>query len=312
MKTRLLMIIGIVGFASLVVPNVFGICSSSPCENSPMKPESNYRFIDFSYVYYSGEPIQFTLEKTLNDDCNSYTVKIIDQDGNFVWNGGAYVLCDPTDDSNSISSQIKIGHSENHPIIINKLGKYYLEIEFDNAFIKQEFVIRQNTSVNILKVNDLFSGFFTDADMRLSGHVFEVGNQIKLQQRIDNNSYNSEQKGTLNFYFYPSLSQESSEFHKSFDFDINPHTYEIFVVEHAVGKPGFFVIETDPIMEEPYQLGGYSYLFSVVDEYSKGYEKNNECSENFRSVIKPDYSTVVYVSDDTFFKLTQQRGWRNS
>ena len=61
-------------------------------------------------------------------------------------------------------------------------------------------------------------------------------------------------------------------------------------------------------MAEPYYLGGYSYVFTVVDEYSKAFDKDNGCNENFRPMMKPDYSAVVCVTNDTYLKLLQH-GW---
>lgn len=64
------------------------------------------------------------------------------------------ISCDPASISNSVSVQIKIGYNENRPIIINESGKYYLEVEFDDVFIKQEFVVRQGQGgINIDKTD---------------------------------------------------------------------------------------------------------------------------------------------------------------
>ncbi len=146
-------------------------------------------------------------------------------------------------------------------------------------------------STHILETNSLNSGFFTDDYARISDYIFEVGREVKFQQRLDNNSTNSDQKGTLDFYFYRSGDQNYDDLLKTFDFDINPYTYEIFAIDYKIKQSGFFIIESVPIMDEPYRLGGSSFLFSVVDSHSKAYEKDNGCNENFRSLIKPDYST---------------------
>ncbi|WP_297443659.1 hypothetical protein [Nitrosopumilus sp.] len=104
--------------------------------------EESIKFIDFSYTYTLGKPIQFILEKPRDANCNSYTAKITDDKGNFVLGWGADISCDPTVVSNPI--QTKIGYSESKPIIINESGKYHLEVEFIDAFIKQEFTVREN------------------------------------------------------------------------------------------------------------------------------------------------------------------------
>ncbi|WP_297466053.1 hypothetical protein [Nitrosarchaeum sp.] len=104
--------------------------------------ESTLKFIDFSYAHTVGVPIQFILEKAINADCNSYNAKITDENGNFILGWGEEISCDPDSVPNPV--QTKIGYKENKPIIINESGKYYLEVEFVDAFTKQEFVVRQN------------------------------------------------------------------------------------------------------------------------------------------------------------------------
>lgn len=102
----------------------------------------NLKFIDFSYTHTVGEPIQFIIEKTRDTNCNSYDAKITDDEGNFVLGWGAEISCDPNFVSNLV--QTKIGYNESKPIIINESGRYYLEVEFVDAVIKREFVVRQN------------------------------------------------------------------------------------------------------------------------------------------------------------------------
>jgi len=109
-----------------------------------IQSEEKYQFVDFSYAHIIGEPIKFILEKTRDSNCNSYNAKITDDDGNFIWGGGADISCDPTSISSSVLYQTKIGYNEDHPIIINESGKYYLEVEFRDVFIKREFAVRQN------------------------------------------------------------------------------------------------------------------------------------------------------------------------
>lgn len=104
-------------------------------------------FIDFPKIYPTSEPIQFVLEKTAYNNCNSYDAKITDKDGNFIWNEGVDVECNANVNPSLVTSKIKIGYKEYHPIIINESGKYYIEIEIDNMFTKREFVVRQNHGV---------------------------------------------------------------------------------------------------------------------------------------------------------------------
>ena len=141
MKTRLLMIIGIIGFTGLFVSDASGF-DMSPLQSA----DEHLEFIDFQSTYQAGIPIQFILEKTRNSNCNSYNAKITDEDGNFIWGGGADISCDAINNTSSEISQTKIGYNENHSIIINESGTYYLEVEFSDAFTKREFKVRQNTA----------------------------------------------------------------------------------------------------------------------------------------------------------------------
>ena len=109
----------------------------------------------------------------------------------------------------------------------------------DIPFAFNAYAQTDNDSGQVLKVNDLHSGFFTDANTRISHHVFEVGQTVKAQQRIDNNSTNSEQKGTLEFSFNGALSSDHFEHIETFDFDIKPYTYEIFGIEYTTKKNRF-------------------------------------------------------------------------
>ncbi|MCE2506414.1 MAG: hypothetical protein J4F36_08110 [Nitrosopumilaceae archaeon] len=141
MKSRILIIIGIIGFTGLLVPDASGF-GISPLQST----DEHFEFIDFQANYQAGIPIQFILEKTRDSNCNSYNAKITDKDGNFIWGGGADILCDAISNPSSEILQTKIGYDENHPIIINASGAYYLEVEFYDKFTKQEFKVRQNTA----------------------------------------------------------------------------------------------------------------------------------------------------------------------
>ncbi len=148
MKTRLLIITSTV-FALCFVGTAFATHDPTYNHSVPFGLlESNYQFIDFSYMNTVGDHIQFTLEKTRDSNCDSYNAEITDEDGNFVWGGGADVSCDSNSISNHVLHQTKIGYNEDHSIIINTPGKYYLEIEFNNLFIKREFVVKPKSSVS--------------------------------------------------------------------------------------------------------------------------------------------------------------------
>lgn len=134
--------------------------------------ESGPRFIDYSYVHKVGYPMQFIIEKPRDVNCNSYNAKITDDEGNFILGWGAEISCDPAIVSSPV--QTKIGYNENKPIIINESGKYYLEVEFVDAFIKREFTVRQNHGGGTLDRTDYSIPF----DMPSPHKQMELG--IKL------------------------------------------------------------------------------------------------------------------------------------
>ena len=146
MKLHIFLVIAL-GVAMFSFGQAFGNCVSLPCDNASIKLDKpNYRFIDFSYANKIGEPIMFVLEKTAYDNCNSYDATITNANGEFVWSEGQEAICASHDNNVLVTSEIKIGYNEYHPIIINELGTYFIKVKIDNGSIKQEFIVRQNTS----------------------------------------------------------------------------------------------------------------------------------------------------------------------
>ena len=131
----------------IIIPQSFSECISLPCDDANIKlGEPNYRFIDFSYANTFDDSITFILERIGYGNCTPFIAEIIGEDGNLVWGEGSFALCDPNENPNLITSQIKIGFNENNPIIINKSGKYLIKVQIDDGSIQREFVVRQNHS----------------------------------------------------------------------------------------------------------------------------------------------------------------------
>ena len=105
-----------------------------------------YKFTDFQHANIVGQPIKFVLERIGHHDCYPYDVEITDEDGNFVTAFGAEPLCLPNKNSISVSSKIHIGHHEDHQIIIEESGKYFIKVNVDDIIIEKEFVVRHNSS----------------------------------------------------------------------------------------------------------------------------------------------------------------------
>lgn len=130
---------------TVLVPQVLADCISLPCDDANTESKKqNYRFFDFPHLNLIGEPIRFILEKTAYDDCNSFNAKITDENGNLVWAESRQSLCSTNNRDNLVISYIKIGYNEDHPIIINGSGRYFITIEMDGESIQREFSVRRN------------------------------------------------------------------------------------------------------------------------------------------------------------------------
>lgn len=155
-----------------------------------------------------------------------------------------------------------------------------------------------------------YSGFFTlDNDSRqIFDTVFEVGQKVKIKSRLDNRLEDSNQ-GTTRFFIQASHNTIVQTI-KVFDFEIKPKSHETFETEYTFGDTGTFYLNIASRSSEPPSPEiGTAYAFSVVDQHSKAYKKNQGCNnENLRPIIKPDFSTVVCTTEETRIVLAQ-RDW---
>ncbi|MCV0366345.1 MAG: hypothetical protein K5798_03640 [Nitrosopumilus sp.] len=107
---------------------------------------AEYRFVDFSYHNYFGEPITFILEKTAKDQCNSFVAEIIDENGKVVWTQRMISSCITSTDPEPQTSQIKLGFKPHNKITLTDYGKYFLKIQIDGKTIETEFLLRAKSS----------------------------------------------------------------------------------------------------------------------------------------------------------------------
>jgi hypothetical protein len=76
---------------------------------------------------------------------------------------------------------------------------------------------------------------------------------------------------------------------------------------YTPAKTGYIDINVDISYLIPQGKGeGSGILFTVVDDFGKAFAKNNHCKEGFAAVIKPNYSSIVCVSEETSHKLAQR------
>ncbi len=145
--------------------------------------------------------------------------------------------------------------------------------------------------------------------MMIDDHIFEVGEQITIQNKIFNDHIDSKQTGTLELLIKDYRSERIAETVKIFDFEMTHKTSKMFEWDHTFTKTGVFSFESDVSYPGPYGVSeGFGTDFSVVNKHSKTYAENNGCPDDLEIVLKPNFSTVVCVTESTQDDLID-RGW---
>lgn len=115
----------------------------------------------------------------------------------------------------------------------------------------------------------------------------------------------AENNRKLNNDFY-----QHSEIAKSFEFKINPE--KPFYVKSSLNfnESGLYTHQYyKKLKNSPATISSNMGGLVVVDKFSKAVDDSGVCkNENFRRLIKHDYSTLVCINSDTAWKLIE-RGW---
>jgi|GEM_PF-2813362 len=148
-----------------------------------------------------------------------------------------------------------------------------------------------------------FQVYTSDGKLQLS--YLKVGEEIRLEDGVYNNATLTS-IGNIKFYI-----RDAPDGHKdmlkTYDFSIKSGESEKFSTMYTPAKTGYIDITVDISYLIPQGKGeGSGILFTVVDDFGKAFAKNNHCKEGFAAVIKPNYSSIVCVSEETSHKLAQR------
>ena len=142
------------------------------------------------------------------------------------------------------------------------------------------------------------------------GYAFQLGDQMLHPPMGKNDTDPIHQE------FMNKVQEQQKEFPKqspigesyTFGVDINNPFYIKFpFVINQAGQYTYLFYQTTDMFQGPGSggMGG----FVVVDKFSKAIDENGACkNDDFRRLIKHDYSTVVCVNSETAWKLIG-RGW---
>ncbi len=142
------------------------------------------------------------------------------------------------------------------------------------------------------------------------GYAYQKGDKMIHPPRGENvtdadHQEFAENNRKLNNDFY-----QHSEIAKFFEFKINPE--KPFYVKSSLyfNDSGLYTHQYyKKLKNSPAIMGSNMGGLTVVDKFSKAIDDDGVCkNENFRRLIKHDYSTLVCVDFDTAWKL-KERGW---
>ena len=142
------------------------------------------------------------------------------------------------------------------------------------------------------------------------GYAYQKGDKMIHPPRGENvtdadHREFAENNRKLNNDFY-----QHSEIAKSFEFKINSEKPFYVKSPLSFNESGLYTHQYyEKLKNSPATMGSNMGGLVVVDKFSKAIDENGVCkNEDFRRLIKHDYSTLVCVDYDTSWKLIE-RGW---
>lgn len=136
--------------------------------------------------------------------------------------------------------------------------------------------------------------------------ITEMGEQITIQKTVSNPFSNQETQIELEFFIFDNQKENPELIGKLHD--VTNFTSQIYQQNYTVEKSGrFFIsVELTYLYDERYNET-ISRKLMVVDKISKAFE-TGRCKGELEHLFKPDYGSVVCVSDPSKPKLLD-RGW---
>ncbi len=214
-----------------------------------------------------------------------------------------------------IAPKDQVGTLVNYEII--EWNDFEYEFQEKAAIFKNNLagisILEAGTEYYVIQKAEFRESTFGDKDTRVDttiGYAIQPGDQM-LRPPMHEDATDAEHEE-----FNKKMQKQREEFPKqstignSYDFVVdieNPFYIKFpFVIEES-GQYTRQFYKTTHIFEGPGSsgMGG----FVVVDKFSKAVNENSQCkNDNFRRLIKHDYSTVVCVTSETAWKLIG-RGW---
>ena len=215
----------------------------------------------------------------------------------------------------SLGPRDEIGHIVDYEII--SWDDFEYEFQGNAAIFKNNLaglgILESGQEYYIAQKADFKASSFGDKDTKVAatiGYAIQPGDQM-LHPPMHENVTNADHEE-----FSMKIQKQSKEFPKqskiknSYDFVVdieNPFYIKFpFVIDES-GQYTRQFYKTTHVFEGPGSSGMGSLV--VVDKFSKAVDKNGVCkNDNFRRLIKHDYSTVACVDGLSAFKLIG-RGW---
>lgn len=142
------------------------------------------------------------------------------------------------------------------------------------------------------------------------GYAYQKGDKMIHPPRGENTTDADHQEFAENNQKLNNDFYQHSEIAKSFEFKINPEKPFYVKSPLSFDESGLYTHQYyKKLKNSPAIIGSNMGGLVVVDKFSKAIDENGVCkNENFRRLIKHDYSTMVCVDFDTSWKLIG-RGW---
>ncbi len=253
-----------------------------------------------------------------------------------------YLSDSSRDESVDIRNRLGPGSYDVNAIVFLSDKKGWLEDETCAFSLNLKFSVGENGEISIdvpqiktTKIREIRSqfseeeleimrgyyngGFYADDGKSHPLSPLQVGQQVRLQEKVFNDLDSENLKGTLKFWIVEGhkgisgMDENSSRIVENLGtdkFDISPSTFSdlfshVFVAKHSGDYMYAISYETEPNLYS----GNASGTFSIVEKWGKSYEQNNGCKEDHRRIMKADFSTVVCATEDTHKRLLQRGGW---
>jgi len=174
-------------------------------------------------------------------------------------------------------------------------------------------IIESGQEYYVIQKAEFRESSFGDKDTRVNatiGYAIQPGDQMLHPPMHENTTDEEHEEFSMNMYQQSQEFPKQSSIGKKYDFVVdvdNPFYIKFPLVIEDPGQYTRQFYKTIHIFQGPGSSGMGGLV--VVDKFSNAVDENGVCkNENFRRLIKHDYSTVVCIDSQTAWKLIG-RGW---